>query len=78
MFEKCMVERLIDAERDREDPRPADVVEREYVERAAADDDILLDPETQCKWLREIGFEQVDTYFKMTEVAIFAGVKGRE
>jgi hypothetical protein len=28
--------------------------------------------------LREIGFEQVDIYFRMTEVAIFAGVKGRE
>jgi hypothetical protein len=27
---------------------------------------------------REIGFEQVDIYFKMTEVAIFAGMKGRE
>jgi hypothetical protein len=42
----------------------------------AADDDILCDPETQCGWLREIGFEQVDTYFKLPGLAIFGGAKG--
>ena len=41
----------------------------------AADDDILRDPETQCGWLREIGFEHVDVYFKLPELAIFGGVK---
>ncbi len=32
--------------------------------------------QTQCDWLREIGFEQVDMYFKIPELAIFGGVKG--
>ena len=41
----------------------------------AADDDILRDPETQCDWLREIGFEQVDVYFKLPELAIFGGAR---
>ena len=41
----------------------------------AADEDILRDPETQCDWLREIGFEQVDTYFKLPGLAIFGGTK---
>lgn len=31
--------------------------------------------ETQCGWLREIGFIHVDCYLKHFELAVFAGVK---
>jgi SAM-dependent methyltransferase len=41
----------------------------------ATDDDILCEPETQCDWLRQIGFDQVDTYFKLPGLAIFGGVR---
>ena len=33
-------------------------------------------PEVQCEWLREVGFEDVDVFFQMPEMAIFGGVKG--
>jgi tRNA (cmo5U34)-methyltransferase len=34
----------------------------------------LLTPiETQCDWLREIGYEEVDCYFRIYELAVFAG-----
>ena len=35
----------------------------------------LLDVETQAGWLREIGFEQVDCFWKWRELALFGGVK---
>ena len=35
----------------------------------------LLDVETQVAWLREIGFEQVDCFWKWRELALFGGVK---
>lgn len=36
---------------------------------------ILTFVDEQCSWLREIGFSQVDCYFKAFEMAIFGGIK---
>lgn len=37
--------------------------------------DRLLDVETQLRWLREIGFDDVDCYWKWLEMALLIGVK---
>jgi tRNA (cmo5U34)-methyltransferase len=76
LFEQYFVERLLAAEREREHPRPPEEVIRSYDD--AADEDILCDPETQCEWLREIGFEKVDVYFKLPELAIFGGERPKK
>jgi SAM-dependent methyltransferase len=36
---------------------------------------ILALVESQCEWLRQIGFERVDCYQKLFELAMFGGVK---
>ena len=36
---------------------------------------ILSSVEAQCKWLRDIGYEHVDCYFKLFLIALFGGVK---
>lgn len=37
--------------------------------------DVLSTVEDQCEWLREIGFEKVDCFFKVFELAVFAGLR---
>ncbi|HWC26100.1 MAG TPA: class I SAM-dependent methyltransferase [Solirubrobacteraceae bacterium] len=37
--------------------------------------DRLLDVETQLGWLRELGFDDVDCYWKWLEIALLLGVK---
>lgn len=74
MLEEWMVESLLAAERARPDPRPDEEVLSEYFDSAEAD--ILAHPEDQCGWLREAGFDGVDVFFQIPEIAVFGGVKG--
>ena len=60
---------------------PNDRLHRSFlaaVGTAPEDDDpsnILLDVETQLRWLREIGFADVDCHWKWREVALLAGTR---
>lgn len=44
-----------------------------FMNRPDKDANILLSVNTQCDWLRQIGFEEVDCYFRVYELAVFAG-----
>ena len=48
-------------------------VAREFVHRPDKATNILAPVESQCEWLRGCGFEDVDCYFKIFELAIFGG-----
>lgn len=75
MFDERMVEGLVRLERTRPEPRAAEAVANEYRARPDAADNRLLDPETQCEWLRSIGFERVDVFFRWLELALFGGIR---
>jgi tRNA (cmo5U34)-methyltransferase len=55
--------------------RDRESVESEYHSRPDRADNILESAENQVSWLREIGFEHVDCYFKWLELAVFGGVR---
>lgn len=48
-------------------------IEDEYKNRPDKAANILVPVEIQCDWLREIGYEEVDCYFRIYELAVFAG-----
>ena len=48
-------------------------VASEYVNREDKHGNVLAPVEEQCEWLRGCGFEDVDCYFKIFELAIFGG-----
>ena len=50
-------------------------VAKEFYNRPDKDANILAPVEKQCEWMRKIGYKDVDCYFKILELAIFAGRK---
>ena len=50
-----------------------ETIEKEFYKDK--DVNILTPVEKQCDWLREIGFSQVDCFFKAFELSIFGGIK---
>jgi SAM-dependent methyltransferase len=53
--------------------RTFDQVADEYKNRPDKAANILLPVEVQCNWLNEIGYEEVDCYFRVYELAVFGG-----
>ena len=51
------------------------VIEQQYYHREDKILNKLSLVETQCEWLRDIGFQEVDCYFKIFELALFGGKK---
>jgi SAM-dependent methyltransferase len=50
-------------------------IDREYYSRPDKAANILAPVETQCDWLRDIGYQKVDIYLKIFELAVFGGIK---
>ena len=53
--------------------RTFDELAQEYTNRPDKAANILAPIELQCDWLREIGYEEVDCYFRIYELAVFGG-----
>lgn len=52
-----------------------DRIAEEYYMRPDKKENILARVEDQCHWLTEVGFEDVDCFFKVFELALFGGRK---
>jgi tRNA (cmo5U34)-methyltransferase len=50
-----------------------DEIAEEYLRRPDKQANILAPVENQCAWLREIGYTDVDCWFKAFELAVFGG-----
>jgi SAM-dependent methyltransferase len=50
-------------------------IEEAYHRRPDKNENLLAPVETQCQWLRAMGFGDVDCFFKVFELALFGGRK---
>jgi len=69
-FERMLIEGIHALHEDRE---TIEETERAFRARQDAETNILAPVEDQCRWLREIGFTDVDCSFKAFELSVFGG-----
>jgi tRNA (cmo5U34)-methyltransferase len=75
LFDHAMSEHLYRRRLAKGEPVTLEGVYRDFMERPDRAANILAPFEEQCRWLTEIGFREVDCYWKWFELAIFGGVK---
>lgn len=75
VHDQLFVDSMIQYEADIGSGKTAEQIEAGFYDRPDKEANILLDVQTQVKWLDEIGFEHADIYFKVFELALFGGRK---
>lgn len=74
-FKELMVDKIHQLQQQNGANKTWEEVDREYYSRPDKDANILAPIEDQCNWLRTIGYEKVDIYLKIFELAVFGGIK---
>ncbi|HRQ36861.1 MAG TPA: class I SAM-dependent methyltransferase [Chloroflexota bacterium] len=75
LFEEVFVDAMVAYHRQNGNGQPREQIAHELYNRPDKAANKLTAVETQCDWLRDIGFIHVDCYLKYFELAVFAGVK---
>lgn len=75
LFDEALLNGLVRGQQRRGESSDREAVRRRYIDREDKKANILEPVEEQCNWLREIGFEEVDCFFKLYEIAVFGGRK---
>jgi ubiquinone/menaquinone biosynthesis C-methylase UbiE len=75
IFEALFVDSLYEFHQAEGSLKPKAQIAQELYNRPDKVANILAPVELQCEWLREIGYEQVDCYLKVLELALFGGIR---
>ena len=75
LFENHYIAARYAIEKQQGGPRSFEQLAEEYKNRPDKAANLLAPVELQCDWLRGIGYEEVDCYFRIFELAVFAGRK---
>lgn len=75
LFNDAMADHLWQRRQERGEKVGRDQVLREFLERPDRAANICASVEEQCQWLREIGFREVECFWKYFELAIFGGAR---
>lgn len=75
LFDEMFVESLWQHHQQHGATRSREEIANEYYYRPDKAENILAPVDLQCRWLAELGFIDVDCFFKLFEAAIFGGRK---
>jgi SAM-dependent methyltransferase len=75
LFDEFFIDHLYDYHSASDPGRTRELIADTYYKRPDKKENILAPVDEQCRWLREIGFNDVDCFFKVFELAIFGGRK---
>ena len=73
MWEESFIDSLYTVNRQQEGGKTRKEVAMQFHGREDKQANILAPVETQCDWLRDIGYLDVDCFFKLFELAVFGG-----
>lgn len=73
--DELFIESLHEYSRARGREESFEEVAEKFHHRSDKEANVLSTVEDQCAWLRGCGFERVDCYFKLFELAVFAGLR---
>jgi len=73
LSDALLIDTLAAFQRDKGAPRSRQEIAVEFAQRPDKAANILAPVDRQCDWLRAIGFEDVDCFFKVFELAVFGG-----
>ena len=75
MFDDAMTTHLYQRRKEKGEEVTLEQIRQDFLERPDRAANLLALVEDQCRWLREIGFRDVDCFWKYFELAIFGGIK---
>lgn len=75
LFDDLFIDHLLRFHRSTKPDTTRKKIETTYYHRPDKQENILASVEAQCAWLRQIGFQDVDCFFKVFELALFGGRK---
>jgi SAM-dependent methyltransferase len=74
-FDNLFIDALYEYHRQQNPQASCSEIAAKHYSREDKNANILTLVETQCNWLREIGFVDVDCFMKIFEIALFGGIK---
>ena len=75
LFDEFFVDHLLDYHTQSNPKTSRENIIDTYYNRPDKKENILAPVDLQCQWLRELGFQDVDCFFKVFELALFGGRK---
>ncbi len=78
IYKELFIDSIYSFHQDHNLPESRDDLAQKYYNRTDQEDNILTSVQTQCAWLRNLGFIHVDCFIKIFERVLFGGMRPEE